>query len=269
MNTAMRKIPDFYGEKEIAIVESGEQTGMLRTTFDAIAKELRMQEELRRKVLGALTYPLIIMIFLVLALIVVMVYVIPQIMPIIAEMTTDIPLSTRSLIAVSDFLANNLLLLIIGSIAVGLLIYGYSNTEHGRRFFDREKLFLPIVGRVYRNYIIVGVMSTFHLLSSSGVSIVKALRLTGASSGNRIISDLFSRIAEDVSHGQRITESMRTADPEARIFTPDILQMIESAEQTSTVHEVTRKISEQYRREVDSSLAVMVKFIEPAALLFA
>jgi type II secretory pathway component PulF len=62
---------------------------------------------------------------------------------------------------------------------------------------------------------------------------------------------------------------MQSADPEARIFSPDILQMIESAEQTSTVHEVTRKISEQYKREVDSSLAVMVKFIEPAALLFA
>ena len=90
---------------------------MLRSTFDTIAKELRMQEELRRKVLGALTYPFIIMIFLVLALIVVMVYVIPQIMPIIAEMTTDIPFSTRSLIAVSDFIADNILFLIIGALA--------------------------------------------------------------------------------------------------------------------------------------------------------
>jgi type II secretory pathway component PulF len=144
MNTAMRKIPDFYGEKEIAIVESGEQTGMLRTTFDAIAKEMRMQEELRRKVLGALTYPFIIMIFLMLALIVVMVYVIPQIMPIIAEMTTDIPFSTRSLIAVSDFFSQNLLVISIVSLAFCLLVYGYSNTEHGRRFFDREKLSFPI-----------------------------------------------------------------------------------------------------------------------------
>ncbi|MFZ2256466.1 MAG: type II secretion system F family protein [Patescibacteria group bacterium] len=187
MNTAMRKISDFYGEKEIAIVESGEQTGMLKTTFESIAREMRMQEDLRRKVIGALTYPFIIMIFLVLALIVVMVYVIPQIMPIIAEMTTDIPFSTRSLIAVSDFLSNNIVFLLIGTIAIGLLLYGYSNTEHGRRFVDREKLFLPLIGTIYRNYIIVQVMSTFHLLSSSGVSIVKALRLTGASSGNRII----------------------------------------------------------------------------------
>lgn len=62
---------------------------------------------------------------------------------------------------------------------------------------------------------------------------------------------------------------MQAADPGTRIFGADILQMIESAEQTSTMHEVTQKISEQYRREVDASLAVMVKFIEPAALLLA
>lgn len=269
LNTAMRKIPDFYGEKEIAIIESGEQTGMMKSTFEAIAREMRMQEELRRKVVWALTYPFIIMIFLVLALIVVMVYVIPQIMPIIAEMTTDIPFSTRSLIAVSDFLSNNIILILVSVLAFGLLLYGYSNTEHGRRFIDGEKLWLPLIGKIYRNYIIVQVMSTFHLLSSSGVSIVKALRLTGASSGNRIIGDLYNRIADDVSHGQKVTVSIQSADPEARIFTPDIIQMIESAEQTSTMHEVTDKIAEQYRREVDASLAVMVKFIEPAALLLA
>lgn len=167
MNTAMRKIPDFYGEKEIAIVESGEQTGMLKDTFEAIAREMRMQEELRRKVVGALTYPFIIMLFLMLALIVVMTYVIPQIMPIIAEMTTDIPFSTRSLIAVSSFFSENIILIILILIAIGLLVYGYSNTDMGRRFFDREKLYLPVIGTVYRNYMIVQVMSTFHLLASS------------------------------------------------------------------------------------------------------
>jgi type IV pilus assembly protein PilC len=196
-------------------------------------------------------------------------YVIPQIMPIIAEMTTEIPFSTRSLIAVSGFLSNNIVLIFIVLLASGFLIYGYSNTEHGRRFIDTQKLFLPVIGKVYRNYIIVQVMSTFHLLSSSGVSIVKTLRLTGASSGNRIVSELFYQISEDVSHGKKITESMQNADPTFQIFTPDILQMIESAEKTSTTHEVTRKISEQYKREVDASLAVMVKFIEPAALLLA
>lgn len=269
MNVAMRKIPNFYREKEIAIIESGEQTGMLRTTFEAIAQEMRTQEELRRKVIGALTYPFIIMIFLGLALIVVMTYVIPQIMPIILEMTTEIPFSTRSLVAVSSFLSHNILLLILGTTGLGLMLYGYANTDHGRRYFDREKIIFPIIGWIYRNFIVVQVMSTFHLLSSSGVSVVRALRLTWASSGNRIIEDLFWNIADNVSKWQKISESMRAMDKESIIFKPDILQMIESAEQTSTVHSVTEKIAEQYRREVDASLSVMVKFVEPIALLMA
>jgi type II secretory pathway component PulF len=101
------------------------------------------------------------------------------------------------------------------------------------------------------------------------VSIVKALRLTGVSSGNRIIADVYNHIAEDVSHGKKITESFQAADVEGRIFTPDILQMIDSAERTSTLDTVTEKISIQYRREVEASLAIMVKFIEPTALLLA
>jgi type IV pilus assembly protein PilC len=140
---------------------------MMRTTFEAIASEMRMQEDLRRKVVSALTYPFIIMIFLGIALLVVMTYVIPQIMPIIMEMTTDIPFSTRSLVAVSNFLSENILILIFGVLATGLVGYGYSNTEHGRRYIDREKLMFPVIGGIYRNYIIVQVMSTFHLLSSS------------------------------------------------------------------------------------------------------
>ena len=112
----MRKFPNFYHQKEIAIVESGEQAGMLKEAFQSIARELRMQEDLRRKVIGALTYPFVIMFFLVLALIIVMTYVVPQIMPIIAEMTSEVSFSTRSLIWVSNFLRHNMIFLILSLI---------------------------------------------------------------------------------------------------------------------------------------------------------
>lgn len=122
LNTAMRKLPNFYSEKEIAIIEAGEQTGMLRDTFMAIASELRMQTELKSKVMGALTYPVIIMIFLVLAIAVIMVYVIPQIMPVITEMATELTFSTRSLMAVSDFLRNNIIW-ILGVLIAFILMF--------------------------------------------------------------------------------------------------------------------------------------------------
>jgi type IV pilus assembly protein PilC len=112
-------------------------------------------------------------------------------------------------------------------------------------------------------------MSTFHLLVGSGVSIVQTLKLTGASSGNVIIHDMYTRIAESVARGEKMSASFVNIDPERKLFSLDILQMIESAEKTSTIAQVSGKISEQYRREVDAALANLVKYIEPIALLLA
>lgn len=101
------------------------------------------------------------------------------------------------------------------------------------------------------------------------MSIVKTLRLTGESSGNTVIKKLYGLISDDVAHGMKISESMRNQDREQVFFTPDILQMIESSERTSTMDSVTDRISIQYKREVDVALNMMVKFIEPTALLLA
>ncbi len=101
------------------------------------------------------------------------------------------------------------------------------------------------------------------------MSIVKTLHLTGESADNTRVSELYSHIALEVSKGKKISEAMVMVDKEGYFFSSDIVQMIESAEKTSTVHQISKKISEQYRREVDASLAVMVKLIEPIALLMA
>lgn len=98
---------------------------------------------------------------------------------------------------------------------------------------------------------------------------MKTLRLTGESSGNVVIKKLFLLISDDVAHGTKISESMRNQDAHRAFFTPDILQMIESAERTSTLDSVTDTIHVQYKREVDVALGMMVKFIEPIALLLA
>jgi type II secretory pathway component PulF len=98
---------------------------------------------------------------------------------------------------------------------------------------------------------------------------VKTLRLTGASSGNIVIKKLFNTLSDDISHGGKISGSMLERDQGHTFFTPDIIQMIESAERTSTIGNITDKIAVQYKREVDISLANMVKYIEPIALLLA
>lgn len=269
VNIAMRKLPHLFSEGEVAIVESGEQTGMLQKAFLSLANDLRDQEALRGKIISATTYPVIVMMFLVLAFIVVMAYVVPQLLPIISQMSGELPIMTRTLIWVSSFLSENIISITIVSIALISIFIGYIRTDMGRYRWDMEKIRFPLTGNVYKNYLVVRTMSTLHLLISSWVSIVKTLRLTGESSGNVVIKKLFLLISDDVAHGTKISESMRNQDAHRAFFTPDILQMIESAERTSTLDSVTDTIHVQYKREVDVALGMMVKFIEPIALLLA
>ena len=176
---------------------------------------------------------------------------------------------TRTLVWMSSFLAENIITILVISLALALIFVGYTRTEMGKYRWDMQKILFPLTGNVYKNYLIVRTMSTFHLLTSSGVSIVKTLRLTGESSGKTVIKKLYRLISDDVAHGTKISNSMRSQDKEQVFFTPDILQMIESAERTSTIDSVTDRISSQYKREVDVALGMMVKFIEPTALLLA
>ncbi len=269
VNIAMRKLPNFFDEQEVAIVESGEQTGMIQESFLAIANDLRAQEELKNKITSAMTYPIIIMLFLVLAISIVMIYVVPQLMPIIGEMKGELPFTTKALIWTSTFLKENILYIIVWLTGMSLIWVWYARTEHGATLIDHEKITLPIVWLVYKNYLIVRTMSTFHLLNSAWVSIVKTLRLTWASSGNIIIKKLFNAISDDIAWGSKISLSMIERDKEHTFFTPDIIQMIESAERTSTIGTISAKIATQYKREVDFALGNMVKYIEPVALLLA
>ncbi len=269
LSVSMRKIPNFFSDGEITIIESGEQTGKIQSSFVSLASDLRDQDELRGKIRNAMTYPFIIFIFLIIAICIVMIYVLPQIRQIIDQAQGDLPFSTRSLMAVSGFMQEHFMLILLVLIGIGMIWRGYISTEQWNFRFDTWKMKIPVIGMVYRNYLTVKVMSTFSLLLGSGISIVKTLKLTGASTDNLVVQEIFKNITEAVSHGKRIAESMKEADPQEHIFTNNILQMIESAEKTSTINTVANKLSLQYRREVDTSLAIMVKFIEPIALIFA
>ena len=269
MSTAMRKIPGFFGDREIALVESGEESWTLQKAFMSIARNLREQDELRSKVIGALIYPIIILIFLVLAVTVVMIYVIPQIAPILTESWTEIPFSTKALMATSDFLSNQIGTLIAIIVACILIFQWYKNTPNGRLSIHRSILRIPAVWEVYRNYLLSQISTTLGLLMESGITIIKALRLSARSSNNVYVEQIFDHIIYDVAHGKRLGESMKEADKNLELFTHEYIQLIEVGEKTSTVNKACEKLANQYRRAIDYSLWIMVKFIEPIAILIA
>lgn len=128
---------------------------------------------------------------------------------------------------------------------------------------------IPVVGDVYRNYIIVRIASTLSLLLEAGIPIIRTLGLTGEGANNVIFQEKIEEVSRKVQNGKKIAESIEESDPDFSVFTQDFYQIIGAGERTSTVNKVCKKLAAQYTREVDGSIAILVRFIEPLAILIA
>lgn len=159
--------------------------------------------------------------------------------------------------------------IIIVFIVLILAFQAYAKSGIGRKSLDLLYLKIPVVGTVYRNYTIVRVASTLSLLLEAGIPIVKTLELTGEGSNNVIFQEKIEKISQKVQNGKKIAESIEESDPDFRVFTQDFYQIVAAGERTSTVNKVCKKLAAQYTREVDSSITVLVRFIEPTAILIA
>ena len=144
LNKAMRKLPDVFNQSEFSLVEAWEKSWTLVTTLWSMAWEFRKLHELRQTVKGSLTYPFIIILFLIVAVMVVMTYVVPSIIPLIDEAWVEKPFATVALIATSNFISNNIFLILFTIILVAFWIYSFKSSDAWKRFFDNLflKLFL-------------------------------------------------------------------------------------------------------------------------------
>lgn len=269
LSKSMKKIPQIFDNGEITIIEAGEQTWTLTSSLFKLSEELKKMYALKQKVKAALTYPMIIFIFLLLSVIIVLAYVIPAIRPLFENANVELPFATKALVATSDFIRHDFIYLIVLAIWGILFFTGWKNTEKGKMSIDSFLLNFPLIGTVYRNYIVSIIASNLWTLIGSWVNVIKALNLVGRIPKNAIYEALFIAVVERVAKGYRITDAMKEVDPNGYFFPHDFIQMLGVGEKTATLEKVCGKINDQYTREVDYSLANLTKWIEPLAILFA
>lgn len=191
MSFAMKKLPRTFDVSEVSIVEAGEQSGTMQKSFATLADDLRNREELGQKLKGAITYPAIIMSFLLVAILVVMVFVIPKLLPLFETANTELPFSTRSLVATSNFISDHFFSIIFLILLAGGVVFLYLQTYQGKRNFHDFLIKMPIAGVVYKNYMIVRISTTLGLLLGAGIPILKTLKLCGSSTGNLVYEEVF------------------------------------------------------------------------------
>ncbi len=266
---SMKKIPDIFSLSEISVIEAGEKTWKLSKSLMKVSDDLKKVHNLKNKIKGALTYPTIIFLFLILAIFIVMTYVVPAIMPIFEDAWEELPFMTEALVSSSNFVSNNLWLIFLLFSTVVILFFIYKNTESGKINLEKFLISFPLIWKVYKNYVLANMASTLWNLVWSGVSIVKSLQLTWKASWSFIYQGLLEEVAEKVSEWDWIISSMEEIDEDWVFFPKDYLQMLSVWEKTASLEEVSSKLSVQYEKEVDYSLENLTKWIEPIAILIA
>lgn len=266
---AMKKMPDVFSHSEVSIIEAWEQIWGLVESLSKLSEDLKKVHNLKKKVKWALTYPVIIFLFLLLAILIVLVYVIPWIIPLFDNSDVELPYATQLLIATSDFVKWNFWLIILFIASLYVAFIWYRSTETGQEQLDHIYLHIPLVGKVYRNYLLSNISANLWSLIWSGVSVMTTLKLIGRWCGNQVYKQLFDTIMMRVSKWDKIVESMREVDPLKIYFPADFTQMLWVGEKTASIEKIARKINAQYEKEVEYSLASLTKWIEPLAILLA
>lgn len=263
LSEALLAHPNVFTEAEIGMVESGEASGQISRVLETLSEDAEKAQEIRGKVKSAMMYPTIIFCLLLLVVAAMMVYVIPKLTELFAATGGDLPLITRIVIGISDFLINNKFTLIVGIAFIAGFIILFKRTDVGRYTFDNLKLKIPVFGKLYKKSYLARFARSLGNLVDSQVSIVKSLEITANSIGNEVYRRRILLSVEDIKQGIPLAENLS----ESPLFPPMLVNMIEVGEKTAQLDEITAKVANFYEKELDTTISGISKIIEPIILV--
>jgi type IV pilus assembly protein PilC len=265
---AMSRHPKAFDQLFVNMVEAGETGGILDLILQRLSTYIEKIVKLRRDVISALIYPVAVIVIAVAVITVIMIFVIPAFQNIFLGLLgpgEQLPLPTRIVVGVSNFVAGVGGLIVLGVIvAIGLAVRAYYKTEKGRWRIDSILLKIPIIGGILRKIAIARFSRTLSTLLSSGVPILQALDITARTAGNVILEHAINKIRVGVERGESFVEPLRATT----VFPNMVSQMIGIGEQTGALDSMLGKIADFYEQEVDSAIASLLTLIEPIMIAF-
>jgi len=261
---AMRRHKKFFSDIYVNMVAAGEAGGILDTILMRLADYLEATDRLKRKVRGAMFYPVTVLGFAVLAIAVLLIFVIPTFAGFFDSSGVPLPLPTRIVMTMSDIMIGYWWAILAGTGVVFYLFRAYRNSPNGRRTTDRLLLRMPILGNVLRKAAIARFSRTLGTLVSSGVAILDGLDITARTAGNKVVEDAVLQSRASIAGGETIAEPLKRSD----VFPPMVIQMINVGEQTGGLDEMLEKIADFYDDEVESAVEALTSVIEPIMIVF-
>lgn len=263
LKEAVSKHPRIFSPIWIDLIETGEATGQLALVLRQLADYLEQVRAVRKKIVSALVYPIVLIIVCILAIFIFMYKVIPTFAGIYKGFGGELPFLTKMVITFSELLQKNLFKGVIILIILGYLFRRYIKTEIGRRRFDNFKLTLPILGGFFQSVAIERFATSLGMLVKGGISIVHALEVAGRATANKILEEALEKVKLNVIQGKPMSQPMA----EAGIFPPLVTQMIGVGEETGKLTQILDEISKFYAEDISTRLTRLTSLFEPALLV--
>ncbi len=265
---AMARHPRVFDQLYSNMVEAGETGGILDLILQRLSTFIEKLVKLKRDVVSAMIYPSAVVLMAIAAVAVIMVVVIPQFQNIFLGLLgpgEQLPLPTRIVISISDFLAGwGGLVMLVAIIASVIAIRFYYRTSGGRKNIDRLLLKLPIFGDILRKIAVARFSRTLSTLLSSGVPILQSLDITARTAGNVVIEAAIQKVRSGVERGESFVDPLKATD----VFPNMVAQMIGIGEQTGALDAMLGKIADFYEQEVDAAIANLLTLMEPLLIGF-
>jgi type IV pilus assembly protein PilC len=265
LSTAMKQYPKVFDPLYSNMVEAGETGGILDTILQRLSTYIEKNVKLKAAVKSALIYPIGVLTIAGAVIVLLLWKVVPIFATLFAGLGVDLPLPTKIVIGLSNFVGSIFGLLIVVAIVAG--IFGlkiWYGTPGGRYFLDSVILKLPVLGILMRKIAVARFTRTLGTLISSGVPILEGLDITAKTSGNAVVERALFQVRKSLEEGKSLTEPLK----DSAVFPGMVTQMISVGEQTGAMDAMLQKIADFYEDEVDAAVKDLLTALEPVMIVF-
>lgn len=253
-----------FSKLMVAIARAGEEGGVLESSLDRLATFLERQDELRKKIISASTYPAVVMSFAIIVVFLLVTLIMPRLADVFTDLSVELPLPTRLVLGFSLWLSSRWYLPLVAVLLLALTTYLLSRKKETKRKVDALKLRLPLFGDIWKKSVLARTFRTFAELVQAGVPILSALDMTGGVSGNAVVEDAFAQLAEKAKRGVALGETAK----KIKVIPPLAAHMIAVGEQTGRLEDMVDKVADWFEFELDEKIKRLTSIIEPVLIVF-
>jgi len=261
---ALRKYPAIFSELFVSMVKVGEEAGTLEEVLEVLTDQMEKDHEIKSKIKGAMMYPLVIVLAMIIIGILMLIMVVPNLAQVFADLGIELPITTRIVIAIGIFLSKFWYLLPVIVFVLVFLVRISLKTKPGKLIIDALILKIPVASSIIKKTNSAYTARTLSSLINAGVPIVRSLKVVSETLGNIYYKEALLKAAKQVEKGNKLADALGQYE---KIYPTLLIQMIEIGEETGETSHILEKLAEFYEEEVTNVTKNLSAVIEPVLML--